>query len=62
LNNRVEGDHRFVKWRTQLMLEFKSYESASGTLTGIEIVRMIRKGQVAVPMATAYATFCSLAA
>jgi len=28
LNNRVEGDHRFVKWRTQNMIRFKSIESA----------------------------------
>jgi putative transposase len=62
LNNRVEGDHRFVKWRTQNMLGFKSFESASRTLTGIEIVRMIKKEQVTVPMTTAYTTFCSLAA
>jgi putative transposase len=34
LNNRVEADHRFIKWRTLLMLGFKSFESASRTLTG----------------------------
>src|SRR3954449_8445657 len=62
LNNRVEGDHRFIKWRIQNMLGFKSFESASRTLTGIEIVRMIKKEQVTSPLATAYATFCSLAA
>jgi putative transposase len=62
LNNRVEGDHRFIKWRTQYMLGFKSFESASRTLTGIEIVRMIKKEQVISPIATAYKTFCSLAA
>ena len=62
LNNRVEADHRFIKWRTQIMLGFKSFESASRTLTGIEMVRMIKKGQVNFPMATTYKTFCSLAA
>src|SRR3954449_10351218 len=62
LNNRVEGDHRFIKWRIQNMLGFKSFESASRTLTGIEIVRMIKKGQVTHPAASAYATFCTLAA
>ena len=62
LNNRVEGDHRFIQWRTAGMLGFKSFESASRTLTGIEIVRMIRKEQVAFPMPTCYKTFCSLAA
>jgi len=62
LNNRVEQDHRFIKWRVQNMLGFKSFESASRTLTGIEIVRMIKKGQVECPMATFYNTFRSLAA
>jgi putative transposase len=61
LNNRVEGDHRFIKWRIQNMLGFKSFESASRTLTGIEIVRMIKKEQVSFPVATCYKTFCSLA-
>lgn len=61
LNNRVEADHRFIKWRTQLMLGFKNFESASRTLSGIEIVRMIKKEQVTFPMATCYKTFCSLA-
>jgi transposase-like protein len=28
------------------MLGFKNFESASRTLTGIEMVRMIKKGQV----------------
>src|SRR3954470_15950958 len=62
LNNRVEGDHRFIKWRTAVMLGFKNFESASPTLNGIEMVRMIKKEQVAFPMATFYKTFCSLAA
>jgi putative transposase len=62
LNNRVEADHRFIKWRTQLMLGFKNFESASRTLIGIEIVRMINKEQVTFPMVTSFKTFCSLAA
>jgi len=45
------------------MLDFKSSEPASRTLTtGIEIVRMIKKGQVDGTMATSYTTLCSLAA
>jgi putative transposase len=44
------------------MLGFKNFESASRTLTGIEIVRMIKKGQVVLPLASAYTTFCSLSA
>src|SRR4051794_20711545 len=62
LNNRVEGDHRFIKWRVQNMLGFKSFESATRTLTGIEIIRMIKKEQVTAPKATYFKTFCSLTA
>ncbi|MBD0352829.1 MAG: DDE-type integrase/transposase/recombinase [Flavisolibacter sp.] len=32
LNNRVEQDHRFIKWRAQKILDFRSFESASRTL------------------------------
>ena len=62
LNNRVEADHRFIKWRIQNLLGFKNFESASRTLAGIEIVRMIQKEQVDNPMATSYKTFCSSSA
>ena len=62
LNNRVEQDHRFIKWRVQNMLGFKSFESASRTLIGIETVRMIIKEQVTFPEVTYFKTFCSLAA
>jgi putative transposase len=62
LNNRVEGDHRFIKWRTHNMLGFKNFESASRTLTGIEMVRMIKKRQVTFPKFNDFKTFCSLAA
>ena len=46
LNNIIEQDHRFIKKRIRGMLGFKAYESASITLTGIEMVRMIKKGQI----------------
>jgi putative transposase len=62
LNNGVEADHRFIKWRTQYILGFKNFISASRTPTGIEMVRMIKKDQVTFPMVTSYKTFCSLAA
>ncbi len=62
LNNRVEGDHRFIKWRTQNMPGFKNFEAASRTLTGIEIVRIIKKDQIMLPALTSFNTFCSLAA
>jgi len=45
LNNRIEGDHRFVKRITRPMLGFKSFASAKITIAGIEIVHMIRKNQ-----------------
>jgi putative transposase len=46
LNNIIEQDHRFIKKRTKPMLGFKSFNSAKITLTGIENIRMIEKGQI----------------
>lgn len=46
LNNIVEQDHRFVKKRTRPMLGFKNFQSAKETLSGIENIRMIQKGQI----------------
>ncbi len=46
LNNIVEQDHRAIKRRTRPMLEFKSFWSAAVTLAGIELMHMIRKGQM----------------
>ena len=46
LNNIVEQDHRFIKKLIRPMLGFKSFTSASITLAGIEIVRMLKKGQL----------------
>ena len=46
LNNIIEQDHRFIKKRTQPMLGFKSFRSAKITLTGIENIRMLQKGQI----------------
>ena len=46
LNNRVEQDHRAIKRVTQPMLNFKSFRSARNTLAGIELMHMIRKGQM----------------
>jgi putative transposase len=62
LNNKIEADHRIIKWRTQNMLGFKSFESALRTLAEIEMVRMIQKGQIISALTTSYKTFCSLAA
>jgi putative transposase len=46
LNNIVEQDHRGVKRVTRPMLGFKSFEAAQSTLTGIELMHMLRKGQL----------------
>jgi putative transposase len=46
LNNIVEQDHRFIKKRTRPVLGFKSFQSAKATISGIENIRMIQKGQI----------------
>jgi putative transposase len=46
LNNIVEQDHRAVKRLVRPMLGFKSFRSAVATLAGIELMHMIRKGQL----------------
>ena len=48
LNNIVEQDHRAIKRVTRPMLNFKSFRSARNTLAGIELMHMIRKGQMIV--------------
>lgn len=46
LNNIVEQDHRAVKRVSKPMLGFKSFQSAKCILAGIELMHMIRKGQL----------------
>jgi putative transposase len=46
LNNIVEQDHRAVKRRTRPMLGFKSFWAARCTITGMEVMPAIRKGQL----------------
>ena len=46
LNNIVEQDHRAIKRQTRPMLGFKSFWSAAITVAGIELMHMIRKGQL----------------
>ena len=46
LNNIVEQDHRAIKRVTKPMLNFKSFQSAKNVLAGIELMHMIRKGQL----------------
>ena len=62
LNNIVEQDHRFIKWRIGPIIGFKSFESAKRTLAGIELVRMLKKGQMIDPKSSSFKSFCSLAA
>jgi len=46
LNNLVEQDHRVIKRRTRPMIGFKNFRCARIIFGGIEIMRMIRKGQM----------------
>ena len=46
MNNRIEQAHRRVKRRIRPMLGFKSDRTASTILEGIELIHMIRKGQM----------------
>lgn len=45
LNNIVEQDHRFVKRKMRQAMGFESHRSASKTIAGIELWRMLKKGQ-----------------
>ena len=62
LNNRIEGDHRFIKKKTKHMLGFKNFWSATATITGIELIHMIHKGQLidAHTYGSAFSQFASL--
>ena len=46
LNNIVEQDHRAVKRITRPMLGFKTFRCARILIAGIEVLHMIRKGQL----------------
>ena len=46
MNNIIEQDHRFIKRKTKLTLGFKNIYAAQKTLAGVELVRMIKKGQL----------------
>ena len=45
LNNIIEQDHRGIKRIVNPMLGFKSFNSAQATIAGIELYRMLKKGQ-----------------
>ncbi len=64
LSNIVEQDHRFIKKRTRPMLGFKNFYSAAATITGIENIRMIQKGQIqgCDSQPSTFQNFCTLMA
>lgn len=45
MNNMIKQDHRRIKRRTRPMLGLKSEIAAKFTLSGIELIRMMRKQQ-----------------
>ena len=45
-NQSIEQDHRGIKRITRPMMGFQSFEAAQDTLTGIELMRMLRKGKL----------------
>jgi putative transposase len=62
LNNIVEQDHRMIKWRVQIGLGFKEFESARRTISGIELIRMLKKKQMRQMEESSYDSFKLLAA
>ena len=46
LSNIIEQDHRSIKRQCRPMLGFKSFHSAQITLAGIELINMLKKGQM----------------
>jgi len=66
LNNIVEQDHRAVKRITRPVLGFKSFDAAQDTLSGIELMHMLKKQQLVVEQGneghTAVEQFYALAA
>lgn len=49
LNNLVEQDHRNIKRRIKLMAGFKSFRRTQTILAGIELIHILRKGQLQHP-------------
>ncbi|RUS98544.1 hypothetical protein DSM107010_69350 [Chroococcidiopsis cubana SAG 39.79] len=46
MNNVIEQEHRNIKRIVKPMMGFNSFNTARRTLSGIEAMNMIRKGQV----------------
>ncbi len=63
LNNIVEQDHRGIKRIVNPMMCFKSFNSAQATIAGIELCRMLKKGQhINAKNSLAFDQFYALAA
>jgi transposase-like protein len=65
LNNLIDQDHRAIRRIMKMTLGFNSFRSAAITLAGIEIMHMIKKGQMShssSPYLTLAQQFYSLAA
>jgi len=61
LNNIEEQDHRVINWRIIMGLGFKEFESAKRTISGLEVVSMVKKNQLVNPEKSTYKSFISLA-
>lgn len=59
LYNIMEQVHRSIKPRIIICAGFKEFESAQSTLSGIEVVNVIRKKQIMYPESTYFKTFKS---
>ncbi len=62
LNNIIEQDRRNIKRNTRAMLGFKNFHFAQKTIVGIELMKMIKKGQMAGDDLSPAEQFYSLAA
>ena len=58
LNNIVEQYHRIIRSLISNGLVSKIFESAKGTLTGIEVMHMLRKNQVLRLGTSMFRSFC----
>jgi transposase-like protein len=46
LNNIVENDHKSVKRKSRYRQWYQSFDTAAATITGMETIRLIQKGQI----------------
>lgn len=62
LNNIIEQDHQNIKRITRPMLGFKNFHSTQKTFAGVELMKMIKKGQMEGDDLSPAELFYSLAA